>query len=125
MMVEELGIMPPDDADSPIKNGLVTFGSFVAFGIVPLAAYLVVHAIIHSDPAYVASFNWAFLAACIITALSLFGMGALKGRISGTSWWKSGFHILVNGALAAGSAYLIGWGVEYAVESTLNVTTSC
>lgn len=39
-MVEELGLMPPDPSDSPAKQGVVTFLSFVAFGIVPLLAYI-------------------------------------------------------------------------------------
>ncbi len=34
---QELGIMPPDDDSStPIKQGLVMFGSFIGFGLVPL-----------------------------------------------------------------------------------------
>ncbi len=41
MMVEELGLMPPDPEDSPAKEGGVTFGSFLLFGCVPLLAYVV------------------------------------------------------------------------------------
>ena len=36
MMVEELGIMPPDTSVSPARKGLVMFCSFVVFGIIPL-----------------------------------------------------------------------------------------
>ena len=36
MMHEELGLMPPDDADCAWKNGLVTFAAFEVFGFVPL-----------------------------------------------------------------------------------------
>jgi VIT1/CCC1 family predicted Fe2+/Mn2+ transporter len=40
MMVEELGLMPPDETDSPAKNGLVTFCAFALFGFVPLVPYV-------------------------------------------------------------------------------------
>ncbi len=36
MMVQELGLMPPDEDESPFKQGIVMFISFVIFGIVPL-----------------------------------------------------------------------------------------
>eukprot|EP00158_Paraphelidium_tribonemae_P001969 Partr_v1_DN25003_c0_g2_i1_m51136 putative vacuolar iron transporter len=38
MLVDELGIQPPDLSTKPWKNGLVTFLSFVVFGMVPLIA---------------------------------------------------------------------------------------
>jgi len=40
MMVEELGLLPPDETDSPAKNGLVTFTAFVVFGFIPLTPYV-------------------------------------------------------------------------------------
>eukprot|EP00052_Salpingoeca_macrocollata_P016698 m.134704 g.134704 ORF g.134704 m.134704 type:complete len:84 (+) comp20144_c0_seq1:700-951(+) len=37
MMVQELGILPPDDDEpSPVKKGVVIFCSFLTFGLVPL-----------------------------------------------------------------------------------------
>jgi DNA damage-binding protein 1 len=36
MMVQELGLMPPDEDESPAKNGLVMFLAFISFGLVPL-----------------------------------------------------------------------------------------
>ena len=35
MMVEELGIQPPDPEDVPWKNGVVTFMAFIIFGTYP------------------------------------------------------------------------------------------
>ena len=32
--------MPPDETDSPVKNGLVTFVAFAMFGFVPLVPYV-------------------------------------------------------------------------------------
>ena len=41
MMVEELGMQVPDADDSPIKDGLVTFASFVGLGFMPILTYCV------------------------------------------------------------------------------------
>lgn len=41
MMVEELGLMSPDEDESPMKNGLVMFLSFLTFGIIPLLCKLI------------------------------------------------------------------------------------
>jgi hypothetical protein len=40
MMVEELGLMPPEETDASWKNGLVTFGAFCLFGTIPLLPYI-------------------------------------------------------------------------------------
>ena len=40
MCVQELGIMAPDEDDSPLKQGGVMFISFMLFGCVPLLAYV-------------------------------------------------------------------------------------
>ena len=36
MMVQELGLMPPDEHGNPAMNGLVIFLAFFSFGLVPL-----------------------------------------------------------------------------------------
>ena len=36
MMVQELGMMPPDEDESPLKSGIVMFLSFLTFGLIPL-----------------------------------------------------------------------------------------
>ena len=40
MMVEELGLLPPEHGVNPAMNGAVTFAAFVVFGCVPLLASL-------------------------------------------------------------------------------------
>ena len=69
MMVEELGLMPPDESDSPAKNGLVTFLAFVFFGFIPLTSYVLAGATGASDRAN-------FVAACLLTALTMLALGA-------------------------------------------------
>jgi len=99
MMVEELGIM--EDETSPVKNALFTFFSFAFFGFIPLVAYV-----------FASMIPWlgenTFLSACVLTGLTLFGMGALKVKITERNWFKSGIEMLLVGGLAAGAAYGIG-----------------
>ncbi len=99
MMVEELGII--EDEDSPIKNALVTFFSFAFFGFVPLVAYVV---------SRFAGFleSRTFVAACILTAITLFVLGAQKVRITGKNWFISGMETLIIGGIAATAAYVVG-----------------
>lgn len=99
MMVEELGIL--ENNENPIKNALTTFFSFVIFGLVPLLVYLIALLFdISMD---------MFLIASILTGLTLFVLGALKTRVTGKSWFKSGFEMLLVGGIAAGAAYIIGY----------------
>lgn len=99
MMVEELGII--EEKESPIKNALVTFASFVFFGIIPILAYVFSMFI----PVLK---GITFITACMLTALTLFILGALKVRITGKSWIISGFEMLLVGGVAATSAYFVG-----------------
>ncbi|MES1909515.1 MAG: hypothetical protein MHM6MM_002241 [Cercozoa sp. M6MM] len=77
MMVEELGVMPPDPDESPAKNGLVTFISFLVFGFVPLLAYLILNSVDFGD-----SFNPTFLVSCLMTVLTLGLLGVVKARLA-------------------------------------------
>ncbi len=98
MMIEELGIMGSDE--SPIRNALVTFFSFGAFGFVPLVAFVVAHVTPLGAN--------AFLLATLLTALTLFVLGAVKVRITGRNWVRSGLEMLLVGGIAAVAAYAIG-----------------
>ena len=108
MMVEELGLMPPDESDSPAKNGLVTFGAFLMFGFIPLTSYVLAGATGASDAAN-------FVAACLLTALTLLVLGASKARFTNQSVTKSALLMLLNGGLAAVAAYLVSWGIATAM----------
>eukprot|EP00736_Rhodelphis_marinus_P011250 Rmarinus@m.8076 len=101
MMVEELGLMPTNCEDSPIRGGLVTFASFVLFGSVPLCAFIAVHACGFQE-------NESFAAACVITAIGLFALGGVKARFIKQSFLKSGSLMVMNGVAAAGAAFAIG-----------------
>jgi len=100
MMHEELGLELGDE--SPAKHGIVTFSSFLLFGLIPLVIYLLG-----------AIFRWniphGFLYTSILAGIAMFFLGSLKTRITGKNWIRSGFETLVVGGIAAGAAYLVGW----------------
>ena len=108
MMVEELGLMPPDNDDSPMKNGLVTFAAFVLFGFVPLLSYVLAGATGASDAAN-------FVAACALTGLTMLALGAAKAKFTNQSMLKSALLMLLNGSMAAVAAYLVSWGISDAL----------
>jgi len=116
MMVEELGLMPVDPDDSPAKHGLVTFISFFVNGLVPLITF-VVAAIVSSSMRQNVNFNFLFWITCFLTACTMFGLGALSSIFSIDPWWKSGLWTLLNGVMAAGGAYFIGWAVNAIVAA--------
>ncbi len=99
MMVEELGIIQEDE--SPLKNALVTFLSFITFGFIPVVTYVVAR-FIPNMPVN------TFELSCILTSLTLFVLGALKVKVTGKNWFKSGLEMLIVGGLAAGAAYVVG-----------------
>lgn len=99
MMVEELGIL--EEEESPLKNALVTFFSFLIFGFIPVGAYVA------SNKIALISDN-TFIIACILTGFTLFTLGSLKVKITGKNWILSGLEMLIVGGIAAGSAYGIG-----------------
>ena len=99
VMLEKWGLVT--EKESPVKNALVTFASFVLFGFMPLAAYLASLYI----PALA---DHTFVVASCITALTLFVLGVQKIRFSERSWFASGFEMLLIGGVAAVVAYVIG-----------------
>lgn len=99
MMAEELGIV--ESEESPIMNSLVTFGSFIFFGFIPLLAYVLSTFIAGME-------NYTFILACVLTATTLFILGALKVRVTMKNWFKSGAEMLVVGGIAAMAAFFIG-----------------
>lgn len=100
--------MPPDDDDSPAKNGLVTFVSFVFFGFIPLLSYVLGGVTKASDGAN-------FAAACALTAATMLALGAAKAKFTNQSMLKSALLMLLNGGMAAVAAYMVSWGISSAL----------
>ncbi len=99
MMVEELGLV--ENYESPAKNALVTFGSFVFFGSVPVLIYVVARFI----PIFA---THTFALACALTGITLFILGTLKIYFTREKWYRAGLEMLLLGGLAATAAYVVG-----------------
>ncbi|AMW32895.1 Predicted Fe2+/Mn2+ transporter, VIT1/CCC1 family [Fervidobacterium changbaicum] len=109
MLHEELGLF--EDDTNPLKSAVVTFLSFVIAGFMPLIAY------VFASQSQILAQN-QFLASCIITAATLFFVGALRQIVTGVKWYKGGIEMLFVGGLSAAVAYLIGWVLEKIVHIT-------
>lgn len=108
MMRDELGMEPPEEGEGNmeyVKSGAACFCSFLVCGSVPLLGYV----------AFVPA-GWdrdaLFALSCIMTAVALFVLGALKSKFTLLKWYVSGIEVLLVGGACAAAAYLIGWGVE-------------
>ncbi|KAK5579351.1 hypothetical protein RB653_009033 [Dictyostelium firmibasis] len=101
MMVEELGIMPDVESQSPWKNGLVNFTSFVIFGVLPLLPYLAFLAIATAAKIPSVQHLYLFLIVIGITALTLFLIGIFKAKSTDTKWYKSGATTVIFGVIGA------------------------
>ncbi|OGH92569.1 MAG: hypothetical protein A2534_00710 [Candidatus Magasanikbacteria bacterium RIFOXYD2_FULL_39_9] len=99
MMVEELGMI--ENQESAIKNAMVTFGSFIFFGSIPVLIYAVARFI----PFFA---EHTFITACVLTGITLFILGTLKIYFTRQPWYKAGTEMLLLGGFAAGAAYIVG-----------------
>lgn len=100
MMTEELGVSTALSG-SPLRHGLATFLSFFSIGLIPLLPFLI--KTLPPPPA---------LLSLILTALLLFTVGAMRSRLSPTSWVKGGLEMLSVGSFSAAAAYSIGKFLE-------------
>ena len=85
----------------PFVNATYTFVSFCLFGFAPILPFVLVR--------IVPDFRMnIFLLSGVLTALTLFGLGALKVMITLRSWILSGLEMLTVGGIAAVVAWLVG-----------------
>jgi VIT1/CCC1 family predicted Fe2+/Mn2+ transporter len=83
--------------EDAFRHAAATIAAFIAAGLVPLVAYL-----LPLPP------DSRFVAAVLLTAATLFSVGAARSFVTGLSPLRSGLEMLLIGALAAVAAYLIG-----------------
>lgn len=81
--------------NSPRITSLVTFTSFVVIGFMPILPLILIKDI-------------SFLNIILFVSTVLFGVGALRSRLSPKSWWRSGLEIMVAGVAASLIAFGIG-----------------
>lgn len=90
---EELGV-DPDDLPSPYVAASSSFGAFAVGGLVPLL------------PLFLGATS--ILVVGLVSALALFGTGALVARLTTRSPWFGGARQLVLGLAAAAATYGLG-----------------
>lgn len=105
MMTDELEMRVPDEDDNPWLDGLVTFCSFVFFGIFPLLAYACT---VGAD----LEERILFGISVILTLMMLFVLGAIKSMFTIQSWYASGVEIMLFGGFTAFVSFIIGWMIE-------------
>merc|ERR1712107_109702 len=89
-----------EDKWQPLKQGLVCFAAFVLFG------FIIFYAV---DGGKNANHQTMIGIAYALTATTLFTMGVVKAKLTGSDApLKSGMLMVVNGTIASGAAYGIG-----------------
>lgn len=96
MLTEELGLRL--ELPRPSAAALTTFAGFAVAGLVPLLPYLM--------PGL--PLQQAFWASALLTGLTFFGIGLMKGRVLHHPLLPSGLETLIVGGAAAGLAYAVG-----------------
>lgn len=96
MMSEELGLSAVATA-APLRSGIVVALSYAMGAAFPVLPYAL--------PINVGN---AFLVSVVCTLVALFVAGALKTRMTGRPWLRSGLETVLVGALAAAATFVAG-----------------
>jgi len=86
----------------PIKGALVTLGSFILIGFIPLVAYVF-------NFLFKFESDTLFVLTSVFTLMALFVVGTVKSSFSVKSWYRSGIETALIGGVAAFIAYFIGY----------------
>jgi VIT1/CCC1 family predicted Fe2+/Mn2+ transporter len=95
MMRFELGLEQPDPKRAPISAVTIAV-SYLIGGAIPLLPYMLL-------PELQPALRWSI----VVTGIALAIFGAVKGRLTGISVFKSGFQTLLVGGLAAAAAFYL------------------
>ena len=104
MMIEELG-MSRDDTN-PVSHAIATFTAFVVAGSLPLLIYLV-------GLVLPVATSTAFITSMVLSAITLFSLGAAKVVVTQRNPLRSGLEMLLVGGLAAVVAYVVGAALKH------------
>jgi len=96
MMSEEHQLTPPDRRGGAIKSALVVGIAAIVGSLIPLA------------PFFLVPVGMSMILAIVISALTLFAVGAYKARITVGHPGKSGLEMAVIGTLSALVGYAVG-----------------
>jgi predicted membrane protein (TIGR00267 family) len=89
------------EINQPVKAALVMGLSFIVGAVIPIVPYAATSGL------------KALNLSVLLSALTLFAVGAFKGHLAGQSLWASGFKFFIIAVSAAGLGYLIGLVVQY------------
>jgi VIT1/CCC1 family predicted Fe2+/Mn2+ transporter len=95
---KELGL-PYGENETAAGDALVVGGMYALAAVIPLWPY------------FFLGIGTGLVVSLVATALALFGLGLLKGRVAGMSLLRSGVQVLAVGGASAGIGYLIGHAV--------------
>ncbi|MDX1786170.1 MAG: VIT1/CCC1 transporter family protein [Roseovarius sp.] len=96
MMTYEFGMQDPD-GESPVMNGLYTFGSFIIFGAVPLVPYFLWHPT-----------QQTFYLSIAATLVALVALGLLRWNATGLRLMRTVGETVLVGTVCALVAYAVG-----------------
>lgn len=85
------------ELEKPLKIATVIGLSFLIGALVPLMPYLAF-----------ATSRFAMMISIVLSLAFLFCAGAIKGRLSGRKYWKSGLEMLAIGGVASALLFFIG-----------------
>ena len=112
MVNYELGLEIPSEehAKQSMKDGLVTFLSFICFGFIPVLPYIIFYSSSYREHHNI------FIIDCFITSTAMFFLGYTQAKITKQPRIKYGAIMCVNGSFAALCAFLVGYGLEQALS---------
>ena len=100
MMIEELQLIA--DEENPLRNSLVTFFSFVVFGLMPLIPIIIAQVNhLHLGQGFI-------ITTLLVSLFFLFVLGFSKSFVTSAKWYFSSLETIFIGALSAGAAYVVG-----------------
>ncbi len=100
MMRFELGLEKPDPKRA-LTSAVTIGGAYAAGGFVPLAPYI-----------FTTNTSTALLVSIVVTLVTLFIFGFIKGRFTGTRPMRSALQTALIGSAAAGAAFLIARAIS-------------
>lgn len=84
--------------EEPYKHGLVTFGSFVLFGLIPLSLYLIITKFF-KDQIY------SIMLVCMAVSFTI--LGALQSQFTGKLWYTTSAQLVGYGLLTSLVAFFV------------------
>jgi len=105
MMVEELGILPPNPNESPATHAIHSYCGYLFGGLAPVFAYLLI-----ATNAFSLNFTRSqiFKISTAINTMCIFSLGSCYSIYSTNEWYETGAYAFFHGALASVVSYFFG-----------------